>query len=104
VPEADAIPFSAGQEHHGLTADQFDLCEVDRDDMVFLQRCAKDIQAFPGNPTADVKNDTVFKRKSVDSARHGRVACCPMPQWQTSRQAQLSEKAANTKIQSLANW
>ena len=71
-------------------------------DMVFLQRCAKDIQAFPGNPTADVKNDTVFQRKSVDSARHGRAACCPLPHWQTERQPQLTENAAKAQTQSPA--
>ena len=59
MSEVDAIPFGAGQEHHGITVDQFDLREVDRDDTVFLQRCAKDIQVVLGNATADAKNDTV---------------------------------------------
>ena len=77
MSEADSLPFSAGQEHHGITADQFDLREVDGDDTVFLKRCAKDIQAFTGNPTADAKNDTLFIRKPVDSAGHD-AACSPV--------------------------
>jgi hypothetical protein len=78
VSEVDAIPFSACQERHDITIDQFDLREVESDDTVFLQRCAKDSQVFSGHATADAKNDTLFHRESIDSARHGRVACCPM--------------------------
>jgi hypothetical protein len=29
------------------------------------------------NPTTDAKNLTLFDQHSVDSARHGRVSCCP---------------------------
>src|SRR4051812_10399673 len=36
VSEVDAIPFSAGQEHHDITVDQFDLREVDSGHTVFL--------------------------------------------------------------------
>ena len=73
------MPFAFGacQECHGITVDQFDLREVDSDDTAFLERGAKDIQVFPGNPATDAKNDTLFNRESVDSAGHGRVACCP---------------------------
>ena len=92
VSELDAIPFGACQECHGIAVDQFDLCEVDSDDPAFLQRSAKDIQVFPRNPAADVKNDALFERKPVDSARHGCVAGCPMPHWQTERQPQLDKK------------
>ena len=77
MSEADSISFTAGQEHHGITVDQFDLREVDGDDMVFLKRCAKDIQASTGDPTADPKNDTVFIREPVDSASHD-AACSPV--------------------------
>ena len=104
MSEFDAIPFVEGQEFHGITVDQFDLCELDGDDTAFLQRGAKDIQVFPCNPTTDAKNDTLFNRKSVDSARHGRAACCRRPHWQTERQPQLTENAAKARIRSLANW
>jgi hypothetical protein len=104
VPEADAIPFSAGQEHHGITVDQFDLCEVDRDDMVFLQRCAKDIQAFPGNPTADAKNDTASIREPVDSAGHNGGLCPGARQWQIKRRATCTESAAKAHVPSIGRW
>jgi len=77
VSELDAVPFDAGQECHGITVGQVDLGEVESDDTAFFQRGAKDIQVFPRDPTADAKNDTLLERKSVDSARHDRVACCP---------------------------
>jgi hypothetical protein len=59
VSEFDAIPFGAFQECHGITVDQFDLCEVESDDAAFLERDAKDIQVFPCNPTANAKNGPV---------------------------------------------
>jgi hypothetical protein len=77
VSEVDAIPFGACQERHGVTVGQVDLREVESDDTAFLQRGAKDIQVFPCNPTADAKNNTLFAQHSIDSASHGRVACCP---------------------------
>jgi hypothetical protein len=104
VSEADSLPFSAAQEHHGITVDQFDLREVDGDDTVFLKRCAKDIQAFTGNPTADAKNDTVFIREPVDSAGHN-GACCPgARQWQIKRRATRTESAAKTHVPSIGRW
>jgi hypothetical protein len=36
VSEFDAIPLGACQEFHGITVDQFDLCEVDGDNTAFL--------------------------------------------------------------------
>ena len=60
MSKVDAISFGAAQERHGITVDQFDLRKVDSDDTVFFQRCAKDIQVFPGNATAEAKNDTLF--------------------------------------------
>jgi hypothetical protein len=77
VPELDAIPFGACQECHGIAVGQFHLGEVESDDTAFLQRRAKDIQVLSGDPTTDAKNDTLFNQHSVDSARHGRVSCCP---------------------------
>ena len=97
MSELDAIRFGECQEFHGITVDQFDLREVDGDDTAFLQRGAKDIQVFASNPTTDAQNDTLFNRKPVDSAGHGRVACCPTPQWQTGRQPQLTENAAKAR-------
>ena len=32
---------------------------------------------FSCHPTADAKNGALFNRKSIDSGRHGRVACWP---------------------------
>ncbi len=60
MPEFDAVPFGAFQDFHGITVDQFDLGEIESDDTTVLQRDAKDIQVFSGDPTADAKNDTVF--------------------------------------------
>jgi hypothetical protein len=79
--ERDAIPLGASQESHGITIDQLDVRQVDGDDTAILQRVAQDIQVFPLNPTADAKHDTLFNREPVDSARHGRMACCLMPRW-----------------------
>jgi hypothetical protein len=94
VSEIDAIPLGAGQERHGITVDQFDLREVESDDTAFLQRGAKDIQAFSGDPTTDAKNDTLFNRKSVDSACHGRWPVARGRQWQTERHRECAESAA----------
>jgi len=88
VCEADAIRFSAAQEHYGITVDQFDLCEVDSDDTVFPKRCAKDIQVISGHATADAKNDTLFEWMSVDSACHGGGLLPGTSQWQTERHPQ----------------
>jgi hypothetical protein len=104
VSKLDAIPLVVGQESHGITVDQFNFREVERDDTARRQRRAKDIQVFSGNPATDAKNDALFKRKSVDSAGHGRVGRCPLPQWQTRRQPQFTEKAAKDAMRSLAAW
>jgi hypothetical protein len=86
VSELDAIPFGACQDCHGIPVSQFDLREVESDDTAFLQRGAKDIQVFPGDPTTDAKNDIPFNQHSVDSARHGRVSpAARMPYWQAER-------------------
>jgi hypothetical protein len=104
VSECDAIRFNEGQEFHRITVDQFDLREVDGDDTDFLECDAKDFQVFPCNPPTDAESNTPFNRKSVDSARHGRAACCPLPHWQTERQPNRMENAAKAKIERLANW
>jgi hypothetical protein len=104
VSEADSIPFSAGQEHHGINVDQFELREVDGDDTVFLKRCAKDIQAFTGNPTADAKNDTVFIREPVDSAGHNGSLFPGARQSQFKRRATCTESAAKAHVPSIGRW
>jgi hypothetical protein len=88
--EPDAIPFSAAQEHYGITVYQFDLREVDSDDTVFLKRCAKDIQVISGNATADAKNDTPFEWMSVDSACHGR--------WPAARYVSMANRTPPTEL------
>jgi hypothetical protein len=77
VSELDAVLFGACQERHGITVGQLDLREVDGDDTAFLKRGAKDVQVFSCHPAADAKNDSLFNHDAVDSARHGRMACCP---------------------------
>jgi hypothetical protein len=86
VSKFHALSFGACEECHDVTVDQFDLCEVESDDTVFLQGGAKDIQVFPCDPTADAKNDTVLNQKSVESAGHGCVRLLPdTPHWQSER-------------------
>ena len=71
APEFDAVGFGLCQKPHSLTVDQLYLCEFDGGDTAFGERDAKDLQVFRGDSTADVKEQTVVSRQSVDSARHG---------------------------------
>ena len=73
------MPFAFGacQECHGITVDQFDLREVDSDDTAFLERGAKDIQVFPGDPTADAKNHTLFNQHAGRFCTSWSRSCCP---------------------------
>jgi hypothetical protein len=58
------------QKLHGVTADQLNLSEFEGDDSASIERSANDVQIFLCEPTADVKHQTLFIRKSIDSARH----------------------------------
>jgi hypothetical protein len=98
VSELDAILLGACQDGHGITIDQVDLGEVDSQDTVFLQRSTKDIHAFPGNPTTDTKNDTLFIRKPVDSAGHGRVAFARCASLANRRPPAVPRKCSKTDV------
>jgi hypothetical protein len=50
--------------------DQLEFSELDGDDTAVLERGAKYVQIFRCEPTADVKDETLFSRKSIDSPRH----------------------------------
>ena len=58
------------QKLHSVRADKLKLIKFEGDDPVFIERIANDFQVFLCEPTADVKYQTLFSRKSIDSARH----------------------------------
>jgi hypothetical protein len=66
----DALGFGLCEKLHRVTVNQLYLCEFDGDDTASLERAANNLQVFRRNPTTHVKNQTVFSRKSVDSAGH----------------------------------
>jgi len=68
--EFDAFVFDLNQKLHSVTADQLYRGKFDGDDSASIERIANDVQVFLREPTADVKDQTPFSRKSVDSARH----------------------------------
>jgi hypothetical protein len=70
TPQFDAFRLRLCQKLNRVTADQLYLCEFDGDDSAWVERSANDLQIFRRDLTADVKDQTVFRRKSVDSARH----------------------------------
>jgi len=51
------------------------------------------------NPTTDAKNLTLFDQHSVDSARHGRVSCCPDALLASRTPAASAEKPAKTQFE-----
>src|SRR4051812_38185366 len=75
--------------------------ELDGDDAAFLERSAKDFQVFASNPATDAENNTLFDRKSVDSAGHG-VACRRSLTVQTGRHPR--SLSSTPDIRSIANW
>ena len=65
--------------------------------LAVLERGAKDLQVFPCNPPTDAESDTLFNRKAVDSARHGRVACARGLTGKPNATPQLTESAAKAR-------
>jgi hypothetical protein len=55
---------------NSVTADQLHLREIEGGYAAFIQRVANDIQIFLREATADVKNEALFSRTSIDPARH----------------------------------
>jgi hypothetical protein len=74
APEFDALGFALNQKLHSVTADQLYFSEFDGDDSACIERDANDLQIFRREPTADVKDQAPFSRKSVYSARHWPVS------------------------------
>jgi hypothetical protein len=70
TPEFDAFAFGLCQKLHSIKANQLYLGELDGGDSAFVESGAKDLEIFRREPAADVKDQTLFRRKSVDSARH----------------------------------
>ena len=70
APEFDAFSFGLCQKLYRVTVGQLYLCQFDGDDPVWVERSANDLQLFRRELTADVKDQTGFRRKSVDSERH----------------------------------
>ena len=66
VPELEALGFALCQKLHSLTVDQFDLCEIDGNDVASVERGANDLQVLRCDPTADVKDHTLFGGTSVE--------------------------------------
>ena len=70
IPEFDAFGFGLCQKLHCISVGQLYLCEFDGNDSAWIERCANDLQILRRELTADVEDQTVFSRESVDSARH----------------------------------
>jgi len=60
VPELDAFGFGLCQKRHSLTVDQVYIREIDGSDAASVERRANDLQSFRCDPTADVKDHTLF--------------------------------------------
>jgi hypothetical protein len=64
------LGFGLNQKLHSVTADQLYFSEFDRDDSVPIERDSNDFQIFLSEPTANIKDQTAFRRKSIYSAGH----------------------------------
>ena len=68
--------FALNQKLHSVTADQLYRGKFDGDDSASIERIANDVQVFLREPTADVKDQTLFSRNSIDSVRHWLAFAC----------------------------
>jgi hypothetical protein len=68
------LGFGLNQKLYSVTADQLYFCEFDGDDSASVELDADYLQIFRREPPADVKDQTLFSRKSVYSACHWPVS------------------------------
>jgi hypothetical protein len=93
TPDGDSFGFGFSQKPDSFAVDQLQLREFDSNDTAFVERGANDLQIFRPDLTADGKDQTVFRRNVVDSARHRFASPLVRSlEWQTECHSQVTEK------------
>jgi hypothetical protein len=92
------------QKLHSVTADQLYRGKFDGDDSASIERIANDVQVFLREPTADVKDQTPFSRKSVDSARHWLASPFVYPHCFKGKRRAIRMQLKGLEIQMSTAW
>ena len=97
------LASARARSSHSVTVYQIYLCKLDGDDAAFVERGANDLQVFRREATADVKDQTLFSRMSVDSARHWLTSVVHRLQGQTACHSNVIEKSRDSGVCGPAN-